>query len=44
MDLRFSKKMVDKGKMLNLEKMIANGSAREDLMLLGGMPTITPPM
>ncbi len=44
MDPRFSKKMVDEGKMPHLKKMIEQGAAREDLMLLGGMPTITPPM
>ena len=44
MDPRFSKKMVDEGKMPNLKRMIEMGSAREDLMLLGAMPTITPPM
>ncbi len=36
--------MVDEGKMPYLKKMIETGTAREDLMLLGGMPTITPPM
>ena len=44
MDPRFSKAMVDEGKMPNLKKLIELGSAREDLVLLGGMPTITPPM
>ena len=44
MDPRFSKAMVDEGKMPNLKKLIDMGSAREDLVLLGGMPTITPPM
>lgn len=44
MDPRFSKKMVDEGKMPHLKKMIKQGAARQDLMLLGGMPTITPPM
>ena len=44
MDPRFSKKMVDEGKMPNLKKLIESGSAREDLRLLGAVPTITPPM
>ena len=44
MDPRFSKAMVDAGKMPNLKKMIEMGSAREDLVLLGAMPTITPPL
>lgn len=44
MDPRFSRKMVDEGKMPNLKKLIERGSARQDLRLLGGVPTITPPM
>lgn len=44
MDPRFSRKMVDEGKMPNLKKLIERGSAREDLRLLGAVPTITPPM
>ncbi|MBR6756755.1 MAG: alkaline phosphatase family protein, partial [Peptococcaceae bacterium] len=44
MDPRFSKAMVDEGKMPNLKKLIEMGSAREDLVLLGAMPTITPPL
>ena len=44
MDPRFTRAMVDEGKMPNTKKLIEMGSARHDLMLLGGMPTITPPM
>lgn len=44
MDPRFSKAMIDEGKMPNLKKLVEMGSARSDLMLLGAMPTITPPM
>ncbi len=44
MDPRFSKAMIDEGKMPNLKKLVEMGSAREDLVLLGAMPTITPPM
>ena len=44
MDPRFSRKMVDEGKTPNLKKLIERGSAREDLRLLGAVPTITPPM
>ena len=44
MDPRFSKAMVDEGKMPNLKKLIDMGAARNDLMLLGAMPTITPPL
>jgi len=44
MDPRFTRRMVDEGKMPNTKKLIERGSARHDLMLLGAMPTITPPM
>ena len=44
MDPRFTRAMVDEGKMPNTKKLIEMGAARHDLMLLGGMPTITPPM
>ena len=40
LDPRFSKAMVDAGKMPNLKRLIDMGSAREDLVLLGAMPTI----
>ncbi|MBO5140690.1 MAG: alkaline phosphatase family protein [Peptococcaceae bacterium] len=44
MDPRFTKAMIDEGKMPNVKRLVERGSAREDLVLLGGMPTITPPM
>ena len=44
MDPRFSKALVDEGKMPNLKKLIDMGAARNDLALMGAMPTITPPM
>ncbi len=44
MDPSYSRHMVRQGKMPNLQKLIANGAARQDLMMIGGMPTITPPM
>ena len=44
MDPRFTRKMIDEGKMPNTKKLVEMGAARHDLMLLGGMPTITPPM
>lgn len=44
MDPRLAKKYLDAGKMPNLAKLLENGSAREDLVMLGGVPTITPPM
>ena len=43
MDPRFSKYMLDSGKMPNLQKIVARGSAREDLEMMGAQPTVTPP-
>lgn len=39
-----AKYMLDQGRMPNLAKLIDKGSCREDLVLLGNMPTVTPPM
>ena len=39
-----AKFLMDQGKMPNLQKFVEKGSAREDLVLLGNMPTVTPPM
>jgi len=44
MDPRLTKKMVEKGLMPNVKKYIERGSCREDLVMLGGHPTVTPPM
>lgn len=44
MDPKFTKKLLIEGKLPNVEKMLAVGAAREDLFMLGGQPTITPPM
>ena len=44
MDPRLAKKYLDAGKMPNLKKLLKRGSAREDLVMLGAVPTITPPM
>ena len=44
MDPRLARKYVDKGMMPNLQKYLDRGAAREDLVMLGGVPTITPPM
>lgn len=44
MDPKFTNKLVKEGKLPNIQKYIENGSARADLAMLGGMPTITPPM
>lgn len=44
MDPRLTRKYVDKGLMPNVQKYLDRGAAREDLVLLGAVPTITPPM
>lgn len=44
MDPKFTKKLVKEGKLPHIQAYIERGSAREDLAMLGGTPTITPPM
>ena len=44
MDPRLTRKFVDEGIMPNTKKMLEMGAAREDLVMLGGHPTVTPPM
>lgn len=44
MDPRFTRRLVNEGKLPNVKKLIDKGSCREDLMMLGANPTITPPM
>ena len=44
LDPRLTRKYVDKGVMPNVKKLIECGACREDLVLLGGHPTVTPPM
>ena len=44
LDPRLTRKYVDEGKMPNVKKLIERGGCREDLVLLGGHPTVTPPM
>jgi len=44
MDPLFTKYLLDKGELPAVKKIIDAGACREDLVLLGGMPTITPPM
>ena len=44
MDPRYTRYMVDQGKMPAVAEFIKRGACREDLVLLGGHPTITPPM
>ncbi len=44
MDPRLTRKYVDEGVMPNTKKLIEQGACREDLVMLGGQPTVTPPM
>ena len=44
MDPRLTKKYLDEGLMPNVQKYIERGACREDLVMLGAQPTITPPM
>ena len=44
MDPRFTRRMLREGKMPNTQKLIDAGACREDLMMLGANPTITPPL
>ncbi len=44
MDPRLTRKYVDEGKMPNTKKLIELGACREDLVMLGAQPTVTPPM
>ncbi len=43
LDPRYTKKMVDAGRMPNFKKLIERGCQREDLTLLGGCAPVTPP-
>lgn len=44
MDPRLTRKYVDMGLMPNVKKYIEKGAQRHDLVMLGGHPTVTPPM
>lgn len=44
MDPRFASYMLEKGLMPNLQTLINRGACRKDLVMLGAVPTITPPM
>lgn len=44
MDPRITKKYLKMGVMPNLQKIVDRGAQREDLVLLGSVPTVTPPM
>lgn len=43
MDPRLTRKYIDMGLMPNAKKILERGAAREDLVMLGCMPTVTPP-
>ena len=43
MDPRLTRKYIDMGLMPNAKKMLEKGAARQDLVMLGAMPTVTPP-
>ncbi len=44
MDPKLCKRLLDKGVLPNIQRMLDMGAAREDLVMLGANPTITPPM
>lgn len=44
LDPRFTLKMLREGKMPNVKQYIERGACRKDLVMLGGHPTVTPPM
>lgn len=44
MDPRLTRKYVDEGKMPNVKTLIERGACRQDLSMVGAMPTVTPPM
>lgn len=44
MDPRLTKYLMDKGELPAIKKLVDRGACRDDLVLIGGMPTITPPM
>ena len=43
-DPMHAKYLMDQGRMPNLKKLVEAGSSREDLVLQGCVPTVTPPM
>ncbi len=44
MDPKLTRQYVDEGLMPNVKKFIERGACRQDLVMLGGQPTVTPPM
>lgn len=43
MDQHTTKRLLDEGKLPNIKEFLERGSARENLDMLGALPTITPP-
>ncbi|MBR1672959.1 MAG: alkaline phosphatase family protein, partial [Fretibacterium sp.] len=43
MDQRTTKRLLEEGRLPNIRKYLERGAAREDLDMLGAVPTITPP-
>lgn len=43
LDPRFTRKLIDAGKMPSFKKLTEQGAQRHDLVLLGSNPTVTPP-
>lgn len=44
MDPNTTRRLIDEGKMPNFKKFMERGGMRADLHMMGGVPTITPPM
>ena len=44
LDPRLTRKYLDEGVLPNISAYLKRGAARQDLMLLGGHPTVTPSM
>lgn len=44
MDPRLTKRYLEEGKMPNTAEFLARGAAEKDLEMIGGQPTVTPPM
>ena len=44
MDPRITKYLMDKGELPAIKEYVKRGACREDLVMLGAVPTITPPM
>lgn len=44
MDPKITQQYLDEGVMPNLKKFLAKGAARDNMAMIGGQPTVTPPM